>query len=160
VRRIVHAPDGARWEIASRWYRRPRLRRFRGNGLDLLDVPWFAVDDAGGFVAGLLVSILVVAVLAVLVVVLLPVILFVLEIPLVLALVFVVRRLWIVEAVSSGGTRRAWRVRGWLRSRRAVREVARELETGEEIEVGTEVVVIERVGPRTVKVIPFEEAQT
>ena len=33
-------------------------------------------------------------------------------------------------------------------------------EEGQEIEVGTEIVVIERTGPRTVKVVPFEEAQT
>ena len=33
-------------------------------------------------------------------------------------------------------------------------------EEGQVIELGTEVVVIERVGPRTVKVIPFEEAVT
>jgi hypothetical protein len=33
-------------------------------------------------------------------------------------------------------------------------------EEEQEIEVGTEIVVIERVGPRTVKVIPFEEAQS
>ena len=33
-------------------------------------------------------------------------------------------------------------------------------EEGQEIGVGTEVIVIERVGPRTVKVIPFEEAVT
>jgi len=33
-------------------------------------------------------------------------------------------------------------------------------EEGQEIDVGTEVIVIERTGPRTVKVIPFEEAVT
>jgi hypothetical protein len=33
-------------------------------------------------------------------------------------------------------------------------------EDGQEIDVGTEIVVIERVGPRSVKVFPFEEAQT
>ena len=47
-----------------------------------------------------------------------------------IALVFLIRRLWIVEAISGSGERRAWHVRGWLRSRRAVHEVARELKLG------------------------------
>jgi hypothetical protein len=131
VRRTVTAPDGSRWDVSNRWYRRPRLRRIDADGFDVLDAATVLdFSDAGSFVAGIVFSIVATVVLAVIVVALLPLILFLLEIPLVLALVFVVRRLWIVEAVSSGGTFRAWRVRGWLRSRRAVREVARELETG------------------------------
>jgi hypothetical protein len=32
-------------------------------------------------------------------------------------------------------------------------------EEGETIEIGTEIIVIERIGPRTVKVTPFEEEE-
>jgi hypothetical protein len=36
---------------------------------------------------------------------------------------------------------------------------ARAWEEGATIEIGTEVIVVERVGPRTVKVTPFEEEE-
>jgi hypothetical protein len=88
------------------------------------------MDFGGDDLAGIAFGIVLALVIGVLIVVLLPFILFILEIPLVLALVFVVRRLWIVEAVSGSGEKRAWKVRGWRRSRRAVDEVARELEAG------------------------------
>ena len=56
---------------------------------------------------------------------------------LLVALVVVAARLlsispWAVAARSSSGARLEWRVRGTLRSRRAVREVAAALERGDE----------------------------
>jgi hypothetical protein len=99
-----------------------------GDGLMFFDdVP---VGDVGEIVGAIVVGIVLTVVVAVLVVVLLPLVLFLLEVPIVLVLVFVVRRMWIVEAVSDGGSRRAWYVRGWRHSRRAVAEVADELERG------------------------------
>jgi hypothetical protein len=135
VQREVTAPDGTTWRVANRWYRRPRRHRFHErldiDVLDGLSVPFdFGGDDIGGLIGGIVLGVVIVVLLGVLVVVLLPIVLFILEIPLVLALVFVIRRLWIIEAISGSGERRAWHVRGWLRSRRAVHEVARELELG------------------------------
>jgi ABC-type multidrug transport system fused ATPase/permease subunit len=135
VKREVQALDGTTWHIASRWYRRPRYRSpddfFEGldasDGLTFLDVPF---DEPVGFVGAVVIGIVLTLVLAVVVAFLLPLVLFVLELPLVFALVFVIRRLWIVEAVSESGVRHAWHVRGWRRSRRAVAEVAGELERG------------------------------
>jgi hypothetical protein len=133
VRRTVQAADGATWVVANRWYRRPRLRRLHLHGVDILDAVSLPVDGAGDS-ATILLGVVVAIAVGVLVVFLLPFVLFVLEVPVVVALVFAIRRRWIVEAVSSGGTRRGWFVRGWLRSRRAVDEVARELELGVEAE--------------------------
>jgi ABC-type bacteriocin/lantibiotic exporter with double-glycine peptidase domain len=87
-------------------------------------------DDLSSIVASVVLGVVLTVVLAVLVAFLLPLLLFVLEVPLVLVLVFVVRRLWIVEAVSELGSRHAWHVKGWRRSRRAVVEVVREIESG------------------------------
>jgi hypothetical protein len=132
VKREIRAPDGTTWRVANRWYRRPRYRKLGvldglGDGLTYIDVP---ADDIAGILAAIVIGVVLTLVLSVLVAVLLPVVLFLLEVPIVLALVFVVRRLWIVEAISEGGRRNAWRVRGWLRARRAVAEVADELERG------------------------------
>jgi hypothetical protein len=135
VHREVTAPDGTTWRVANRWYRRPRFHRLDKkvdfDTLDWLGAPFdLGVGDLDGIIGGIVLGVFFVVLLAVVVVVLLPVVLFLLEIPLVLALVFLIRRLWIVEAISAAGERRAWHVRGWRRSRRAVQEVARELEQG------------------------------
>jgi hypothetical protein len=129
MRLTVTAPDGRTWEVENRWYRHPARRR-----PDFDDLAGFEfipnVDfDVGGIVGTIVVGLVLTVVLGALVVFLLPVLTFLAEIPIVLVMVFLVRRLWIVEA-RSGAAVRTWQVRGWRRSRRAVREVARELQLG------------------------------
>ena len=135
VHQDVTAPDGTTWRVANHWYRRPRFHRLDDewdvDAFDALTMPFnIGFDDPGSFLAGIVIGLVAVVLLALVVLVLLPLVLFILEIPLVIVLVFLVRRLWIVDATSSSGESRTWHVRGWLPSRRAVREVSHELERG------------------------------
>jgi hypothetical protein len=122
----VTARDGREWEV-SRGIRWPRLRE-RGS-LDWLDFPTtFDTGDLGGVLA----VIAIVLLLTVLVVVLLPFLVFLLELVVVVVASLILRRAWVVTARSLGPSPevREWRVRGFLRSRAAVREVADELRRG------------------------------
>ena len=128
----VTAPDGREW-VVSRTVRWPRFRRFGDR--DLFDIPYFDLGPGDDFLSGILAAIAVVLIVAVLIVVFLPLILFVLEVLFVVAGAALAFRPWLVRAVCPGSQiDRRWLVRGPLRARRAVREVADELARGERAE--------------------------
>jgi hypothetical protein len=114
----------------SRSIQWPR-RRFGSDGgfLDALD---FGPDLGGDHVAGIVGALVLAVVLAILVVVLLPLVVLVVEALVVLLASLALRRAWIVRAETLGPPPeiRVWRVRGPLRARSAVREVAGELRRG------------------------------
>jgi hypothetical protein len=121
----VTAPDGRTWEV-SRHMRWPRLRRWTTDGWDVGPVDFLDVTDGLG---GVIISIVAILIISGLILVLLPFILFVVEVPIVIAASIVFSRSWVVTARSLDEVRE-WRVRGFLRSRAAVREVADELRRG------------------------------
>jgi hypothetical protein len=122
------APDGREW-VVSRSVEWPRWRRL-GDG-DLLDVPYLDLGPGDDFLSGLLAAIALVLLVAVLIVIFLPLILFVLEALFVAAGAVFAFRPWLVKAVCPlAHIDRRWLVRGPLRARRAVREVADELRRG------------------------------
>jgi hypothetical protein len=147
---IVTAPNGQRWRVGRRWMARPlpnpwrkrRRRRDRdgkdkGSVLDWLDVP--ALDGAGDLLLGIGVAIAVAVIVALFAFVLLPLIGVAFELAVVLSLsasgalgsVFLGRP-WTIEAVRLGepaGTPVVFAVKGWQRSRHAIRAVARAIET-------------------------------
>lgn len=94
------------------------------------DVMWIDMSDFSlvGLVIGLVISLLV----ALVIVLLLPLVLFLVEALIVLAGVALLRGTWFIEASTAGipPERKTWKVKGWVRSRRAVREVASELRAG------------------------------
>jgi hypothetical protein len=109
-----------------RW---PRYRRIGDR--DLLDIPYLDVGPGDDFLGGILAAIAAALIIAVLIVVFLPLILFVLEVLFVLAGAMLAFRPWLVRAVCPNSQiDRRWLVRGPLRARRAVREVADELAQG------------------------------
>jgi hypothetical protein len=124
---VVTAPDGTEWEVARRWYRRPRWRR-----LDLQLGDLTCVDSSpDGIVASIVLTVVAIVGFAIVILVLLPAILFLLEIPVVLALVLIFRRRYVIEARSlTTGQMRSWTVRGWRRSRLVQRQVAEQLARG------------------------------
>jgi len=126
----VDAADGRSWIVRRRivW---PRWREVDVgvSPLDVLDVAGFG-DSPAAFIVGAVV----VVVVALVIVLLLPLILFVVEALLVLAAIALLRGTWLVEASTSGppAELKAWKIKGWSRSRRAVDEVASELRAGVE----------------------------
>jgi hypothetical protein len=107
----------------------PRYRSLGGR--DLMDIPYFDFGPGDDFLSGILAAIAVVLIVAVLIVVFLPLILFVLEVLFVVAGAMLAFRPWLVKAVCPDSQiDRRWLVRGPLRARRAVREVADELARG------------------------------
>lgn len=132
--RTVVAPDGRRWTVRRRFPRGPRWWRPNRNGWDApWDVGLIGADDITGVVAGIVVFVLLVIFVAVLAFLVLPVIFFVLDALLILGGLLLLGRAWIIEASTPGppSETRSWRVRGIFASRRAVAEVARELERGD-----------------------------
>ena len=124
----VTAPDGRAWEV-SRRIRWPRLRRWTTDGWSATPVDFLDVAEG---VAGVIVSIVAILIVSGLVLVLLPFVLFVFEVPIAIAASIFLSRSWVVTARSIGPPPevREWRVRGFLASRGAVREVADELRRG------------------------------
>jgi len=143
----VKSPDGRQWKIRRRWVPRlaterivARVRhqvpakgadRTRGGGVDARGWMPFAQIDVVAIV--LLVVILVLVAL----VVVLPLLFVLVDLAIlaVLALVGIVgkvvlRRPWVVEAVTDRGKRHEWRVVGWRRSGERCHEIARSLEAG------------------------------
>jgi hypothetical protein len=122
----VTAPDGREWIVS----RSPRWPRYRDE-IDFLDLPFIDVGPADDFFGGIVVGIVIVVLIAVLILAFLPLILFVLEALFVVAGAMLAFRPWLVRARAPGANlERRWLVRGPLRARRAVREVADELERG------------------------------
>ena len=129
----VRAPDGRVWEVERRWPR-PRWRAWKPD----IAPGWGALDDIAlaespsGLIAGVLIGLVVFALVAIAIFVLLPAIVFVAELVLVAVAIAVARRPWRIRATTLGPPfeEHEWHVRGWRRSKRAVDEVARELEQG------------------------------
>jgi hypothetical protein len=90
--------------------------------------PVDVLDVADG-IGGVILSIVAILIVSGLILVLLPFVLFVFEVPIVIAASILFSRSWVVTARSIDEVRE-WRVRGFLRSRAAVREVADELRRG------------------------------
>jgi hypothetical protein len=101
-----------------------------GDGLDLAD--GFMWIDGDSIIGGVLLAVVVAVLVAILIVVLLPVLLLIVEAVFVVVATFAFRRTWTVSAQTLGPPpeARTWRVRGPIRSWRAVREVADELRLG------------------------------
>ena len=134
----VTAPDGRVWVVRRRPGRSPQWRSmdwadpfYSGGGLS-----FGGGSDLSDIVAGLVITI-VAAILFVLVVAfLLPALIFGGEAIIIVLGLLVLAAPWRVEATTGGPPEEemSWRVRGVLRSRRAVREVAKELRHGVEAE--------------------------
>jgi hypothetical protein len=125
----IDAPDGRTWHV-TRHLRWPRWR-----GWD--DDPWadLPVIDLGGddsLIGGVLLTIAVIVLVGVLIVVLLPVILLFFEVVFAVVATIAALRPWLVRATTVGppADEQSWCVRGFLRSRRAMAEVADELRRG------------------------------
>ena len=131
----VRAPDGRVWEVERRWPR-PPWRAWKPDvapGWDSLD-GLGAADSPTGFVVGILIGLVLLAAVSIAIFILLPAIVFVVEIVFVVLALAAARRPWRVRATTLGPPfeEHEWHVRGWRRSKRAVEEVARELEQGVE----------------------------
>lgn len=148
--RFVTAPDGGRWKVGRRWMNRPVPKLWRGpkwhkardeagedaGWLQTFDVLPNVATDGDDLLVGVAFAVGAVIAVALFVFVLLPLIGIAIEIALlvmlfssgVLGRVFL-RRPWIVEATSlDGDATSAFAVKGWLRSRRAIRELAGAIE--------------------------------
>jgi 4-hydroxybenzoate polyprenyltransferase len=93
-----------------------------------MDVP----SGIGDALATLVIGIVLAVVLAALIVVFLPLVVFIFEALAVVVAAIALRRPWLVVASTLGPPpeERRWLVRGFLASRRAIREVASELRQG------------------------------
>jgi hypothetical protein len=129
----VTAPDGRAWTVRRR-LRWPRWRRPGLRDVDWVAVPVLDGDDLAGVLVGLGVLLLVGVLFAVVILVFLPLVVFLAEAVAVLVAATVLGRRWFVVASTLGppAEERRWQVRGFLASRRAVREVADELRSGVE----------------------------
>ena len=128
----VTAPDGRRWRV-NRGLKWPRWREPNTGDANLGDLAfWIGPDDFA--LVGLVIGLILFLVFGLLIVFLLPLVLFVLEALLVVGALLIMRSMWIVDATTIGPPpeARAWRVRGWRRSKRALDEVVRELRLGVE----------------------------
>ena len=129
----VLAPDGRRWIVRRRWNRRPRWRTPGADTFDPLGA-LFALGDFSitGFLLAVALAVVAAVVLAIVSLLLLPLVLLVAEAVAVAVSLYLLGRPWRIEAVTEGPPPETlvWRVRGWRRSRRAVAEVASELERG------------------------------
>lgn len=137
--RTAVAPDGTRWEVDRIWLERPAWSR-RALDSDPFDLGTpvsdigAAGDDLLGIVVGIVLTIVLWVAVSVVLVLLFPLLVFLAG--LVVMLLTVLLRLasiatFAVEARAPGVPRRhRWRVRGLLRSRAALRELARSIEAG------------------------------
>jgi hypothetical protein len=147
--RTVTAPSGERWRVGRRWMARPLpnpWRKRRGKTGDREGGErgsawnWFDVPDLGGAddaLGGLALVIVGVVVAALVVFVLLPLLGVALELAVLIALsssgvlgsVFLGRP-WTIEAVKIGVSDQTatFAVKGWRRSRRAIRAVSQSIE--------------------------------
>lgn len=82
---------------------------------------------------GVLVGLVLLAVVTVLLVVLFPLIVFLVQLAVIgiaIPLRFLLDRPWTIEAISSDGDLREWRVRGWRASQRHIERVVADLRRG------------------------------
>jgi hypothetical protein len=128
----VQAADGRAWEVrrSIRW---PRRRDFGDlpawtDWVSSMDVP----SGIGDALATLVIGIVLVVVVAALIVFFLPLIVFIVEALAVVVAAIALGRPWLVIASTLGPPpeERRWLVRGFLASRRAIKEVASELRQG------------------------------
>lgn len=118
----VTAPDGRIWEVERR-FRWPRLR---DPEFDESLLGWLDFSDLGGLIASIVLGLA----LAVVIFILLPPILFLLELLFVVFALVTTIRPWLVVAETHNESHE-WKVRGWRKSRRAIREIAYQLRKGE-----------------------------
>jgi hypothetical protein len=125
----VRAADDRAWDVrrSIRW---PRRREFGDlpnwtDAVSSMDVP----SGVGDALATLVIGIVLAVVLAALIVVFLPLVVFIFEALAVVVAAIALGRPWLVVASTLGPPpeERRWLVRGFLSSRRAIREVASEL---------------------------------
>lgn len=124
----IVAADGRRWVVRRR-LRWPRWRQVGQDADDLVALGWVSGDSDA---AGIVLSMLIAVVVALVIILVLPLVLFSAEVLLVLGAIALFRGTWILEATTADQpeTRRAWRVRGLRRSKRAMQEVIGELRAG------------------------------
>jgi hypothetical protein len=131
----VTDPGGEIWVVSRDWFGFPRWTRFEGGAP--ADLPWadgIAGDDVGGLAVAIVVLVAVLLVLVVLWFVVLPLVVFVTGV--IVALLALAARLlsisaWTIRA-RNGDRQLSWRVRGTMRSGRAMRQVAARIGRGEE----------------------------
>jgi hypothetical protein len=123
----VTAPDGQTWHV-HREFQWPRFRE-----PDDFDITWFdalAFAQGADSIAAVVVSLVLFVGAAVLIFILLPPLLFVAELALATVGLLLAFRPWLVVA-ESDTHHLEWKVKGWRRSRRAVKRIARQLRAGE-----------------------------
>ena len=98
----------------------------------MADLPVFDFGGDDSLIGGILLALAVAVVIGVVIVVLLPVFLLIVEVIFAVVATTVALRPWVVRATTVGppADERTWGVRGFLRSRRAMAEVADELRRG------------------------------
>src|SRR6476620_8802702 len=126
----VEAPDGRTWHV-TRQLHWPHWRGW-GDDSPWVDLPVLEFGGDDSLIGGILLGVVVVLVVGAVIVVLLPVILLLVEVILAVVATTVALRPWVVRATTVGppADERTWGVRGFLRSRRALAEVADELRRG------------------------------
>jgi hypothetical protein len=131
----VTDPSGTEWTVSREWFGVPRWARRKPSLEFPTDIPasGFADDTSG--LAAIALVVLACVVLVVFLSVVLPLV--VLLIGIAVAAIALLARLASVSrwTVRAGSAREAltWRVRGMVRSRRLMRDVATALETGREL---------------------------
>jgi hypothetical protein len=135
----VDAPDGRTWHVT----RHLQWPHWRGWGDDdpLANVPFvdFGPDLGDSPLGGILLAVALFVAVGLLILILLPVILLLVEVILAVAATTIALRPWVVRGTTVGppADERTWGVRGFLRSRRAMAEVADELRLGVHAEPAT-----------------------
>jgi hypothetical protein len=126
----VDAPDGRAWHV-SRHLHWPQWHGWGDDG-PWADLPLFDFGGDDSLIGGILLAVAVAVAIGVVIVVLLPVFLLIVEVVFAVVATTIALRPWIVRATTVGppADERTWGVRGFLRSRRAVAEVADELRRG------------------------------
>jgi hypothetical protein len=130
----VTAPDGRRWRVSSRPARQARWRRPDWDAAHAgADDVVGGGDDLAGIVIGIVLTIFFAVVVGLVVALLAALLLFVVEAIALAVLAYALGRGWVVEAETDGppAERRAWKVRGWLRSRRVADSAAGALARGD-----------------------------
>ena len=131
-RRKAIAPDGSKWKLGRRWF----PRRDRWDGVDTGDLPFPDLGDADDILGAILLAVFAVIAAVFLALLLFNVVVLAIEITiLILGLLIglfsrvVLRKPWTVFAIS-GPRHEERHIVGWRASRRAIDELAGEVESG------------------------------